>query len=135
MNHLIAILFFIMGASELRAETVIQLHTVSYHVNRAADFNEENLGIGFRHYADDVHYITAGTYKNSEYNQSNYAGYGWEWKQGDFKLGLSAGIITGYELGEVLPYVVPVIRYKAVSLIIAPYPEVAALLTIDLGGL
>lgn len=124
----ILIVFFIMGASELKAETILYAHTFSYHVNRDANYNEYNYGLGVRHYTTNDEYITAGTYKNSEFNQSNYVGYGWEFNE---YLGLSAGVITGYKLRSVLPYVLPVFRYKSVSLIIAPYPEAVIHLTID----
>jgi len=112
-------------------DTVIQLHTVSYHINREANYNETNLGIGVRYYTTKDQYIIAGTYKNSEYNQSNYVGYGWEFGD-EFKLGLSAGLITGYNLGDVLPYIVPVISYKGVSLVFVAYPEATTHLTIDI---
>ena len=127
MKYIIVILFFIAGASE--AETVLYAHTVSYHVNREANYNESNYGLGLRHYTTTDRYITAGTYKNSEYNQSNYVGYGWEFTP---YLGLSAGLITGYKLHKVLPYIVPVIKYKSISLIVAPYPEAVIHLTIDI---
>ena len=129
MKYIIAILFFIAGASE--ADTVIQLHTVSHHINREANYNESNYGLGIRHYTTKGRYIIAGTYKNSEYNRSNYAGYGWEFGN-DFKLGISAGLITGYSLGKVLPYIVPIISYKGVSLVFVAYPEATTHLTIDL---
>lgn len=118
----------------LKAETVIQLHTLSYHVNRAENFNEENYGIGVRHYVKDKYfnYVHAGTYKNSENNTSNYAGIGYEWPVGSFKLGIKAGVITGYSLGDVLPFIVPVVKYKNLSLVFAPYPEAVTHLTIDL---
>jgi len=118
----------------LEARTVIQLHTISYHVNRAANYNEENYGFGVRHYVDDKYtydYLTAGTYDNSEDNTSNYLGIGFEWPVGIFTLGIKAGVITGYSLGSVLPFVVPVIKYKNIGLVFAPYPEAVTHLTFD----
>lgn len=71
MKYLILIVFFIAGASELKAETVLQLHTLSYHQNRAANFNEENFGIGFRYYTKKFNYVNTGIYKNSENSTSD----------------------------------------------------------------
>jgi len=127
MKYIILIVFFVIGASE--AETVLSLHSASYHANREANYNESNYGLAIRHYTTKDRYLIAGTYKNSEFNQSHYAGYGWELNK---YLGLSAGIITGYELNNVLPYIVPVIRYQNISLVVAPYPEAVIHLTIDI---
>jgi len=113
------------------SETVIQLHTVSHHINREANYNESNYGLGIRHYITKGRYLIAGTYKNSEYNLSNYAGYGWQFG-GELMLGVSVGLITGYSLGRVLPYVVPIINYKAVSLVFVAYPEATTHLIIDI---
>jgi hypothetical protein len=122
---------FLLGASELKADTVVFAHTVSHHVNQSANFNESNYGLGMRHYTTKDRYITAGTYINSEYNRSNYAGFGWETK-GNLKLGLSVGLITGYSLLSVSPYIVPSIRHEGVSLIFLVYPEAVTHLTVDL---
>lgn len=129
MKYIILIVCFILGASELKADTVLSLHSVSYHVNRAANYNELNYGLGLRYYTTKGRYIAAGTYKNSELNQSKYVGYGWEFNK---YLGVSAGLVTGYDLGEVLPYFVPVLRYKNISLMFSSYPEAVTHLTIDI---
>lgn len=129
MKYIILIVCFVLGASELKAETVLSLHSFSYHSNRGANYNESNYGLALRHYTTKDRYITIGTYRNSEDHQSNYVGYGWELN--DY-IGLSAGIVTGYKSNNILPYVLPVIRYQNISVIIAPYPEPVIHLTIDL---
>ena len=133
MKYLILIVFFIAGASELKAEAVLYVSTFSYHQNRAANYNEENFGAGLRYYVKnkDFNYINVGAFKNSESNTSKYIGVGWQWPVGQFNIGVNAGIIDGYSLNAVLPYVVPIINYKRVSLIFAPYPEAVVHLTID----
>jgi len=115
------------------AETVIQVHTFSYHENRAANYNERNYGLALKSYVKDKQfdYVQVGGYKNSEYNTSNYVAIGYEWPVGKVTLGLKAGLITGYSMGNVLPFVVPVIKYKAVSVLFAPYPDAVVHLTID----
>jgi len=116
------------------AETVLYVHTVSYHVNREVKYNENNYGLGLRHYVNQndlkFQYLTIGTFKNSEYANSKYLGIGYEW--GDsIKFSIAAGIITGYKMQEILPFIIPTIRYKNVTLVIAPYPEVATNIVID----
>ena len=137
-NFILAIIIIVLAilSHNLEARTVIQLHTISYHVNRAANFNEENYGIAVKYYTAVkkryyFDYVQAGTYKNSENNQSNYAGVGFEWPVGIFTIGVKAGLITGYSLGSVLPYFVPVIKYKNIGLVFAPYPEAVTHLTFD----
>jgi len=121
-------------------ETIIQLHTVSQHYgenkgygegNLFEDWNEANLGVGIRDYSADG-YLTYGIYSNSIRKASAYIGYGWEMDVGDFKVGVVAGLITGYNLAEVLPYIVPVIRYDAVSIVVAPYPEPVVHIIVDI---
>jgi len=108
----------------------LYLHTVSYHQDRDANYNEANYGLGVRHNLDD-NYITGGFYDNSEDHTSAYVAYGWEWPYKGLKLGILAGLVTGYSMGNVLPFAVPVIRYKRAQLLIAPYPSAVVHLTID----
>ena len=117
-------------SGEIKADN-IYIHTVSYHENREANYNEANHGLGIRHYIDSGEYIAAGTYRNSEYNQSNYIGHGKEFG-GDLKIGFQVGFITGYSVGKVLPYILPTLRYKAFSIVYAPAIEPVIHLTIDL---
>ncbi|MGR3218618.1 MAG: hypothetical protein ACUZ8H_02220 [Candidatus Anammoxibacter sp.] len=132
MKVLMVILFLISATA--KSETVIQLHTVSYHIDRTVNYNEENYGIGVRLYkmGNFYHYKNIGFYKNSEYKTSKYIGIGWQWKVGEFNLGINAGIITGYSLGEYLPYIVPTINYKRVTLVVVPYPSPVYNITIDI---
>lgn len=131
---LLIVAIIILSVHTAEAETVLQLHAVSYHQNRAANYNEENYGIGIRHYVENKQfdYVNAGFYDNSENNTSKYIGIGYEWKVGIFKMGINAGVVDGYSLASTLPYVVPVISYENVSLTFAPYPEMVAHLSYDL---
>lgn len=132
---MVAVLALTFHVGTVKADTVIQLHTVSYHINRAANYNEENYGVSVKHYTVDknyyFNYVQAGAYRNSENNISFYAGVGFEWPVGEIKLGVKAGVISGYSLGDVLPFVLPVIKYKNISLIFAQYPEAVTHLVID----
>lgn len=130
LRNILLIVLFVAGASELKAD-VVYLHTVSHHAN-SASYNEANYGVGIRHYVEKDRYFTVGTYENSEYTRSNYVGYGADFGSGDFKLGLSAGIVTGYSSLPVVPYLVPSLRYKRLSLMFVVYPEPVVHFTIDL---
>ena len=133
ITFVLTIIVFFALTYHVKAETYLQLHTISYHPNRVANFNENNYGMGLRHYVENekFDYITLGAYKNSEFKTSLYSGVGWEWPIYNFKVGLSAGAITGYSRGSVVPYIVSNIRYKRLNLIISPFIEPVIHLTID----
>lgn len=138
IQYLIIIFFgiiFLGTCSGAKAETTVQLHTVSYHSNRAANYNEQNYGVGIRHYVDTAKpfsYATVGTYTNSERNTSTYVGIGWEWAVSVAKVGVSTGLITGYSTADVIPYVVFNIRYSRVTVVISPFIEPVLHVTVDL---
>jgi len=133
ITFILTIVLFFALTYHVKAETYLQLHTLSYHSSRDANFNEANYGVGIRHYMknEKFDYITVGLYRNSEFNQSVYSGAGWEWPINEFKVGLSAGLITGYKMNSVLPYVVANIRYKRLNIILSPFLEPVVHLTID----
>jgi hypothetical protein len=116
-------------------EMAIQLHGISYHATRDT-YNESNFGLAVRVYDTNkkYDYWTVGTYDNSENSQSFYAGFGWEYKATNYlKLGISAGIITGYERYNVVPYVTPVITIMdRLHLVAAPYPEPVMEISFDI---
>lgn len=126
--------FLVSLSHTIEAETYLRIHTLSYHSNRSANFNESNYGIGIHHYLQNkkVDYFSIGTYKNSESNQSHYTGFGLEYPIGEFKFGVSFGFVTGYESNPVNPYVVSNIRYKIFNVIISPFVEPVIHLTIDI---
>lgn len=124
--------FLMVATHTVEAETIIYLHTATYHEDRESDYNERNWGLGFRHYTDDGFYKSAGTYKNSEHSQSYYGGVGWEWSVGETKLSVDVGLVTGYIEYDAAPYVVPSIRYKDVRLMYLAYPKAALHLSVDI---
>jgi hypothetical protein len=69
----------------------------SYHFNRSANLNENNLGLGAEFSLDDNTRVIGGAYKNSFDRTSAYGGVALvsnQWK--GFRLALSLGFITGY---------------------------------------
>ena len=89
----------------------LHLGAISYHFNRAADYNEINHGLGIEHQFNARHSLSAGAYRNSERRTTVYALYGYTPLQiGIVKLGLLAGLANGYSAnnGNVFPVALPV---------------------------
>jgi hypothetical protein len=69
----------------------------SYHFDRNKDFNSFNYGFGAEYQFSSVASLTAGTYRNSHYHQSNYIGAYWRpIAIGPIHLGVVAGGFNGY---------------------------------------
>lgn len=69
----------------------------SYHFNRSAALNENNLGLGAEYALDENARVIGGAYKNSFDKTSVYGGVSLisdRWK--GFRLALSLGFISGY---------------------------------------
>lgn len=69
----------------------------SYHFDRNQDFNSTNYGFGAEYKFSSVASLTAGTYHNSHYQQSNYIGAYWQpIAIGPIHVGVVAGGFNGY---------------------------------------
>jgi hypothetical protein len=70
---------------------------VSYHFDQSKNFNAVNYGGGFEYKFSSVASLTAGTFYNSNYQQSNYIGAYWQpIAIGPVNIGLVAGGFNGY---------------------------------------
>jgi len=70
----------------------------SYHFDQKQDFNPTNIGFGAEYQFSTVASITAGFYRNSYYQHSQYIGAYWQpIALGPFKLGMVAGVFNGYD--------------------------------------
>lgn len=86
----------------------VVVHISSYHAESNHNYNEHNLGIGLRlkHPSQDKQYVI-GTYNNSLYNQSYYAGvYKTAWKNEVISVGYIMGGVIGYDT-LILPLLLP----------------------------
>lgn len=107
MKKIIALfLFFFIAFSAWASpceDTRIGLHVGTYHFDRDTKYKEFNPGVFV-----SCNNFTAGTYANSEYKQSYYFGYLFEYKA----LGLFVGGVTGYadNLYKLQPMLIPSIR-------------------------
>jgi hypothetical protein len=87
----------VFSASDARAQDRIVLHTVSYHENRDYDYNEVNLGLGYRHQLGNGWSAQAGVYRNSYRKTTAYLIGQKEWRVfGDIHAGVFAGLASGY---------------------------------------
>lgn len=115
-------------------EVVLQYHAISYHADRDKNFNEKNTGLSLRYYNDSDLYdfLTIGTYKNSDYKQSHYAGMGWSFKKSKYiTFNLTAGVVTGYD-NKVFPFITPSVQiFDAVHLHGIAYPKAVVGISID----
>lgn len=69
----------------------------SYHFDQSQDFNAVNYGFGGEYQFSSVASLTAGTFRNSNYQQSNYLGLYWQpIAIGPVKIGAVVGGFNGY---------------------------------------
>lgn len=70
---------------------------LSYHFDQSQNFNAVNYGFGGEYQFSSVASLTAGTFRNSHYHQSNYLGMYWQpLAIGPVKMGVVAGGFNGY---------------------------------------
>ncbi len=103
---------------------------LSYHFDQDKDYNSFNYGIGGEYKFSSVASLTAGTFRNSNYDQSNYIGAYWQPVAiGWVKMGLVAGVFNGYSSnnnGGWFPAVLPflTIEGKRVGLNVMLIPTI-----------
>ena len=88
----------------------MQINGISRHLNSPVQRNENNTGFGLMS-EKNGNFLTAGGYKNSEYNNSYYLGGGMKAHYGnDFYIepGFVAGLVSGYE-GGIMPMAMPMV--------------------------
>jgi hypothetical protein len=70
---------------------------LSYHFDQNRNFNALNYGFGGEYKFSSVASLTAGTFRNSYYRQSNYIGAYWQpISIGPVHIGIVAGGFNGY---------------------------------------
>ena len=70
---------------------------LSYHFDQSKNFNAVNYGFGGEYKFSSVASLTAGTFRNSNYRQSNYVGMYWQpIAIGPVQIGVVAGGFNGY---------------------------------------
>lgn len=130
---LVSMIFLCASHGQLLAQDVhpsalptrpwLSLSGVSYHLERASEFNQNNPGMGVEwpiqaSWSYDTR-LALGGFKNSESARSLYAGafiFPFSSASGQFKAGALLGMIDGYKganNGGFFPLAVPTIAYEA----------------------
>lgn len=130
---LVSMIFLCTSHGQLLAQDVhpsalptrpwVSLSGVSYHLERASEFNQNNPGMGVEWpiqapWSYDTR-LALGGFKNSESARSLYAGafiFPFSSASGQFKAGALLGMIDGYKganNGGFFPLAVPTIAYEA----------------------
>lgn len=130
---LVSMIFLCASHGQLLAQDVhpsalptrpwLSLSGVSYHLERASEFNQNNPGMGVEWpiqapWSYDTR-LALGGFKNSESARSLYAGafiFPFSSASGQFKAGALLGMIDGYKganNGGFFPLAVPTIAYEA----------------------
>ena len=80
-----------------RNEVWLNPGLLSYHYDQSKNFNAVNYGFGAEYRFSSVASVTAGTFRNSNYQQSNYIGVYWQpIAIGPVNIGVVAGGFNGY---------------------------------------
>jgi hypothetical protein len=101
---------------------------LTYHFDQVTDFNSINYGFGGEYKFSSVASLTAGTFRNSNYHQSNYLGIYWQpLAIGPVNIGLVTGFFNGYQNnnnGGFFPAILPAFtiegKWVGVNLIVIP---------------
>lgn len=89
--------------STITAPLTVGVHLGTYHKDRAAGYNEVNLGV----YVERNGW-TAGVYHNSINHPSVYAGYTFQHVVGPLDITLVG--VTGYRYAAVIPALIPSVK-------------------------
>lgn len=88
----------------------IHLGGVSYHINKDADRNGANYGLGLGYHLTESQSIRAGVFRNSYDHNAVILSYAWlPWKWGAMRFGANAVAASGYNnrtgaLAAVVPW-------------------------------
>lgn len=101
---------------------------LSYHFDQGRNYNAVNYGFGAEYKFSSVASLTAGTFRNSNYHQSNYIGAYWQpISIGPVNIGVVAGSFNGYSSnnnGGWFPAVLPAFtvegKWVGLNLIVIP---------------
>ncbi len=113
----IVAVMLLWAAHEARADGLyVSPGGVSWHQDRAAGYNERNLGVSAMWKHSDDWAMSAGQYANSLHRRSYFAAVRWTPVGiGPVRAGLLGGMVTGYEAngGGPIPVVLPAAAISA----------------------
>ena len=96
---------FNAGAADF-TPTHLMAHVASAHTK--SGYNNTHPGVGLRWADSQGDGPVAGVYRNSEWRNSAYAGYAWNWQVvGPISAQLTVGGVGGYKRAAVVPLLLP----------------------------
>jgi hypothetical protein len=124
MKNFVAIAALILNlfASNAMADAVVGLHIGTKHFDTNQQWNDSNPGL----YIKTEQGYTFGAYRNSEWNNSVYAGKTFTYKlSSSIEVGSTVGVLTGYKVGT-MPFVLPsaAIKYDDYAVRIGYVPKI-----------
>jgi hypothetical protein len=109
MNTKISALLFLLSSCATHQPWISPL-ALSYHADRAANYNETHEGIAVGARINDQWAWSAGRLINSERHESSYLAAQYDIAQWPrVSIGVQMGVVTGYERYNVLPMALPVV--------------------------
>ena len=132
-NVLIGLIFGIVigmiACPRAKAVEVYSVTTVrSYHTDRSAGYNENNLGVGLEVKLNSTWAVVGGEYKNSFRNISHYYGLAiTPFDSGHWHAGILVATVSGYDSSDIhtfQPVIIPLVTYErnnwGINSVIAP---------------
>ena len=131
MKYMLALTLLLLVSSAHASEISIDIWGASYHTDRAAGFNESNIGLGV---TVDGNY-TLGQFRDSMGDMSSYIGY----KEYFGHFGYAAFAMHRPSYGKPILAVIPMVRIGSFNFIYLPnYNDVKEAIsvhyTIEIGG-
>ncbi|MEM4258079.1 MAG: hypothetical protein QXL17_02870 [Candidatus Thermoplasmatota archaeon] len=119
---LVAIAFTLPLSSAFANECSPVVNALSYHFDRKTDYNEHNFGVGIECSIDQTASWQVGFYHNSEYTRSEYVFFLANdlARVGSIKLGLTGGLVHGYDYATILPVAAGVVQIGVVRVLVLP---------------
>jgi hypothetical protein len=115
MLFLAAVLIAVIGACAPQpaaaSDYTVGAHLATAHFGGRQDLNDANPGVYIQARTGPLANASVGIYRNSERHTSVYAAY--TWATADRMWAISAGGVTGYSTGRVVPLLVPSVRIPA----------------------
>ena len=105
------------SSSEVLSRLWLNPGFYSWHWDRNMNLEDANPGFGVEYVLDDQWSLTAGTFKNSDRERSNYIGaYYMPFQWQGFKFGAAVGAFDGYpnyKDGGWFPALIPTVAYES----------------------
>ena len=104
--------------------TIGSEHVTNRNLDNGDHLNERNYGVGINSYFDSSKYVGFGVYKNSINKTSTYGGVGYRHHVArHVDLGVDAYLVSGYDVGKIIPGVMGSLWLGPIKLGVIPHYE------------